>query len=331
MNLNKQELIQILEHFNINENVESWDELVHIENRIDEKYVLKHYFRVHTEVSSYILKLLSLPMCSTILLEGQSRFSEFYRANGIPTPKRFLSIKGNYLLPWVWKNKDIYISIESDAGMQISHFSKETIIIMGKMLGRMHKISEENQCHFQPGSLYLEFKSGKTTYLPLWKSVGTDFLPQELFKEIQNAYDEHLKTMRADWEHLPRFAVQSDMYRMNLTIKDGEIQLIDYDRVGDEVLLADLLVTWFRFRFDPFIREYFVNLDSSEYWHLFFESYLSERELLPEEQNALKYMYGIIGAVFCTKMLVSEAVKGNRDYASNQLNLILEVLKGYGL
>ena len=331
MKINKQQLKVVFEAFKINEDILKWEGLVHIEKTINEQFILKQYVRVHTENASYILKLLSLPMCSNQTLEIQSRFSELYRENGIPTPKRFLAKNGFYLMPYCMEEKEILISLEEDAGDQILDFSSDIIVFMGRLLGKMHAISMGNKCRFRPGSLYCEFREGKTTYLPLWKRTGTDFLPSDIFERILKLYEEHMIEMKKTWDILPRYTVQSDMYRMNLTKKDGKIRIIDYDRVGDEVLLADMLVTWFRFRFDPMIRNAFEDPDAIELWEKFLKAYEKERPLTENEKESFVHEYAVIGAVFCTKMLADAAACGDKKYAADNLKMILDVLECYGL
>ena len=175
MKINKQQLKVVFEAFSIDEDILKWEELVHIENTVNEKLILKQYFRISTNRMSYILKLLSLPMCSNTVLEIQSRFSELYRTNGVPTPKRFVSKNGMYLMNFLMEEKEILISLEEDAGDQLLNFSSDTIVFMGNLLGKMHAVSIKKNCHFRPGNLYCEFRDGQTTYLPLWKRTGTDF------------------------------------------------------------------------------------------------------------------------------------------------------------
>ena len=331
MKINKQQLKVVFEAFSIDEDILKWEELVHIENTVNEKLILKQYFRISTNRMSYILKLLSLPMCSNTVLEIQSRFSELYRTNGVPTPKRFVSKNGMYLMNFLMEEKEILISLEEDAGDQLLNFSSDTIVFMGNLLGKMHAVSIKKNCHFRPGNLYCEFREGQTTYLPLWKRTGTDFLPQDIFERILELYQEHMIEMKKTWDILPRYTVQSDMYRMNLTVKDGKICIIDYDRVGDEVLLADMLVTWFRFRFDPIVRNAFENLDTIEFWEKFLKAYETERPLTEDEKKTLIHEYAVIGAVFGTKMLADAAAGGDKKYAAENLKIVLDVLEGYGL
>ena len=234
MKLNKIQMQEFLAAFHINDTIAAWDELVHIEFFSGASFVLKQYFRVHTKKKSYILKMLSLPMCSKEVLERQSEISEFYRMNGVPTPKRFQSKQGTYL--WTWNNGkyEIDISIEEDFGDMISVISEETIDFMGHLLGKMHALSITNDCHFRLGSLYSEFCKGDVDYLKLWNRTGTDFLPKDLLDEILRKYYRHMDIVKSVWQTLPRYTVQADVYRMNMLIKNEECSIIDYDRAGDE-------------------------------------------------------------------------------------------------
>lgn len=328
MDITRSDLEKILESFQISDNILRHTVLVDIDIFQHTERVIKHYVRLYGTEGNYVVKILRLSMCPAPMLEAQARFSEFYREKGIPTPHRYSLSCGTFTLDWMASGIDVKVMVEDDAGDMLSEFNEETIIQIGRLLGKMHRLSEVHDLHFRPGNFYEEFKAGKTAYLPLWERTGTDFLPYDLLEQILPMYDLRLKEMRESWEKLPRYTVQGDMYRMNLSMKDGELCLIDFDRMGDEVLLADMLLTWFRFRYDPLIWKNFKAAEDEFLWRLFLKAYEAERPLIPEEQKALPDEYAVLGAVYATRLLADAAAEGRYDYAAENFKEVMEILKG---
>lgn len=219
------------------------------------------------------------------------------------------------------------IMAETWAGKPLAEYSEKTAVSLGSLLGKMHAISEKKKCIFQPGSLYREVCKGNTNYLFLWKSTGTQFLSKKLLEETVRLYNNRFFNMMKVWEKLPRYTVHGDLYWMNLTVKENQLQIIDYDRIGDEVLAADLAQTWFRLWYDEKIHPFLSGITMEVLWKKFLEAYKKERALTVEERQAFADIYAVFGSIYCTKMLVQKAASGNTQEVLQKFPEVLKILK----
>lgn len=327
MKLEKNTVQKILQLYQICAEVTDINCMVNIDFIYEEERIVKYYARVFTEEENYVLKLLRLPMCPDIVLEKQAELSQRYRENGIPTPKSYKDRKERYCSDYEEEGLKFKILLEEDVGEVLNTFSKEVILQMAELLGKMHCIALENKWNFRTGSFYREFSKGKTEYLQLWERTGTEFLPQPLLNEIVEKYNACLEQMKQSWSNLPIATVQGDMYWMNLMVKEDKLAIIDYDRAGDEVLLSDVLITWFRILFDPVIQEAFPEVKEKGLWTEFLKAYEKERTLTDSEKLALADQYTVFGIVYGTKKLVELAVKDRQAEAAEGLAELLEILR----
>lgn len=325
MNIEKSIAQKILGIYGICDVIREMEGLVNIDFLHQGERIIKYYTRVHTDSDIYILKLMRLPMCPDIVLEKQAELSQKYRENGIRTPKCYKSGE-SYCTDYRIEELELKVLLEEDAGEMLDSFSRESILQIAELLGKMHAVALKNKWTFRIGSFYREFGKGNTGYLQLWNRTGTEFLPQNQLENVVKQYNVHLEKMKESWEKLPVATVQGDMYRMNLMRKDKELTIIDYDRAGDEVLLADLLITWFRILFDPVVREAFPEVTDQKLWTEFLNKYENERRLTEEEQSALAEQYAVLGAVYGTRRLVELAIQGKKEEAAAGLKEILEIL-----
>lgn len=325
MNIEKSTAQKILGMYEICDGIREMEVLVNIDFFHQGERIIKYYTRVHTDSDSYILKLMRLPMCPEIVLEKQAELSQKYRENGICTPKCYKSDE-RYCTDYRVEELDVKVLLEEDAGKMLDTFSRESILQIAELLGKMHAVALKNKWTFRMGSFYREFGKGNTGYLQLWNRTGTEFLPHDQLENVVKKYNAHLEKMKESWGNLPVATVQGDMYRMNLMQKDKRLTVIDYDRAGDEVLLSDLLITWFRILFDPVIREMFPEVTDSQLWEEFLSNYENERRLTEEEQSALTDQYAVLGAVYGTRRLVELATEEKKAEAAGGLKEILEIL-----
>lgn len=302
------------------------------------EHVVKHYEKVEADGDIYIVRLLRLPMCSEEELERQSAFAEIFRQAGLPTPEHYSVIKGNqrfkeqYLFHIRLHEEAYLVSLEEYGGETVPVKMDKLAGCLGGLLGHMHQISEMKKMSFGPGFFYREFQRGNTEYLPLWGQSGTDFLPQGILQRICRRYDEALIEMRKWMNRLPGYAVQGDLYYMNLTRRHGQTMVIDYDRLGDEILVTDMIITWCRYWYDPHIwcnagGDHEKRIKSHKMqWDIFFRAYSSRRVLTTSERRAIPCIFGVLSAVYASRLLSGIARVGYKEAAAEGLQDVYTAL-----
>lgn len=329
MFITDKQLLDILAVFDCTELcIEKRETLVEMDVWNNEAHIMKHYEKVYAS-EIYVVKFLHLSSNFSQLWQAQAEFAELYREEGIPTPKH-MSLKNErekYVYCCQIQGEDFIIMLETWAGERLADYSEKIVIAAAGLLGKMHAASCKRQCFFRPGRLYREVCSGNTDYLSLWKKTGTDFLPEHLLKDILNFYGIRFYNMLQIWKSLPKYTVQGDLYRMNLTVKENQLQVIDYDRMGDEVLLADLLQTWFRFWYDEKVQTFLTDIKMEDLWKKFLRAYERKRMLTIEERQALPDLYAVFGSIYCTKMLAQKAEDGNKQETVEKFPEVLKILK----
>lgn len=336
MELTDQTIRQALSFYGIRETVLRRETLVDIDRQYEKTRAVKLYTRLTLPSGRVVLKLLHLPMCSDDALERQSSLAESFRAFGLPTPECFSLSAGasdrSFVASIEADGLDCRVKLEADAGTAVAAPDESLAPVLGRLLGRMHHIAEAERLSVGPGAFYTEFFRGNTGYDLLWKRCGTEFLPEDRLDRIRGLYDRRMAALREGVFSLPRFAVQGDLYYMNLTKNGTQYQVIDYDRMGDELLLTDMIITWHRFWFDPQVFG-LKHGDASHraqreqmLWEQFFLAYCDERRLTDKEYGLLPCAYQLFGAVYGTRMLAAAASAGQKKLAASLLPDVEDIL-----
>jgi len=336
MKITDQTIEKILSYYGIREPVISRNTLVDIDQPYQQTRAVKLYIRLGLPSGPVVLKLLRLPMCSDDTPERQSVLSEAFRTHGLPTPECLPLVSGTpgslYVTSICIDGLDYLVKLEADAGAAVAVPDEPLATVLGGLLGKMHRISEREQLSVGPGAFYREFSERNTAYDLLWSRCGTDFLPTEALNRIRELYCQRMAILREGFPTLPRFAVQGDLYYMNLTKSGAEYRVIDYDRMGNEALLTDLVITWHRFWFDPhvFAPERGTAADRIQrehrLWELFYSAYCEQRKLTEPEYALSTCAYQLLGSVYGTRMLAAAAYAGQKELAASLLPEVESIL-----
>ncbi len=336
MVINDLTIRRFLAIYGINDPVLEKETLVDIDRPYQQTRAVKLYLRLTLPSRTVVLKVLRLPMCSDRALEDQSRFAERFRSGGLPTVESFpvteAGLDTGYAASVQVGDLDCQVKLEDDAGVPLSEPDESLAPVLGHLLGKMHAIAEKAKFSAGPGAFYTEFSRRNTDYDPLWAQCGTDFLSEDCLNRIRRLYTACRNEVQSVFKQLPCYAVQGDLYYMNLVKKGPEYRVIDYDRLGDEVLLTDLVLTWHRFWFDPCIfgpvEGQTVERRQREHilWEQFFSAYREQRMLTEAEYRHLPYVYSLLGAVYGTRLLAGMASSGHKQTAACLLPDIEDIL-----
>ena len=113
------------------------------------------------------------------------------------------------------------------------------------------------------------------------------------------------------WTDLPIYAVHGDLGLLsNVTIYNNQYGIIDFNLSGDEVLLNDMLITWYSSVYSFDIALILSLKERIENRKIFFSSYLNNRNLNTKEQEYLYDMACIINGVYFNRFVALLASKG---------------------
>ena len=236
-------------------------------------------------------------------IEEQSAFSEILRTAGILTPKRYKS-NGNYCIERSIQNIALSITVEDYIGEEITAITLDDARKIGELFGRMHCISEANDCHIHYSGLFdlmgWNEASGYDRFIELGEAGKLD---STLFHAIKKKYLEHLNSLKAIWGQLPRYATQGDISINNLTFINDQLGVFDYNNGCDEVLVSDMIIEGL---FTAYEMDIIGDMDRKELFYQFVSGYRTQRILSDLEIEAMYHIYSISDALWATKIMAYE-------------------------
>ena len=257
----------------------------------------------------YVMKLLS----NALLCEDeekQSEFSELLRANGIPVPQKY-KVKNRYVGCFRFSDVEFNVTIEDYFGENIKTISPWSIKKLGSLLADMHKISMNHEYHLKKGSTYCALFSGSVGIDKIWGENKNILLKTNSYKKIKEIHEKAISKIKNMWLELPVYAVHGDLGLLsNVTIYNNQYGIIDFNLSGDEVLLSDMLITWYSSVYSFNIAETLSLKERVENRKTFLCSYLNERNLTTKEQKYLYDMACIINGVYFNRFVALLASKG---------------------
>lgn len=222
----------------------------------------------------YVIKFIREPIFPAEIIEQQSAFSDLLRKNGILTPYR-RTRNGHYCVPYEKAGLQMSVTLEEWVGEKLQHIDPELFAQIGALLGKIHRISQKSGMKIGFSLLYNEITAHKdTSFERLWHGVSHDFIPQAEEARILALYEKRLTKVKGIWSSLPRAAVQGDIYSCNnIARRDGRLAVYDFNLAGDEVLIGDILLCWFRTVFDENRQQDIRCFSTEELWRCLVTAY----------------------------------------------------------
>lgn len=175
----------------------------------------------------------------------------------------------------------------------------------------MHKISMNHEYHLKKGSTYCALFSGSVGIDKIWGENKNILLKTNSYKKIKEIHEKAISKIKNMWLELPVYAVHGDLGLLsNVTIYNNQYGIIDFNLSGDEVLLSDMLITWYSSVYSFNIAETLSLKERVENRKTFLSSYLNERNLTTKEQKYLYDMACIINGVYFNRFVALLASKG---------------------
>ena len=270
------------------------------------------------------------------IVESQSRFADMMRKSGIITPYQYQS-SGAFAKWYQINGYDVIVTVEQFVEKEIKAVDAGIAEQTGKLLAKMHCVSEENDLHVCSSVLFDPFSANDLFDFESFKSLETALGDNErvLFDRIVQKYNAYMEVL-APLKRQPRYAVQGDISNCNLyQTGTGEIGIFDFNRCGDNNLFCDAVMQAI---FDARLMDYpndSGNDSEAAVLTSFLKGYCSIRNFSEEQQNWYPYLYAITNAFWSSDIKWSDdsltnAVK-NRDGERTQrwLETIWQRLSGY--
>ena len=254
----------------------------------------------------YVMKLLS---DKRICVEEEEKRSEF-SVNGLPVPQKY-KVKNRYIGCFLFSDVEFNVTIEDYFGEDLKTISLGSIKTLGRLLADMHKISINHECHLKKGSTYCALFSGRVGIDRIWEENKSTLLEANLYKKVKAVHEMSINKIKNMWTDLPIYAVHGDLGLLsNVTIYNNQYGIIDFNLSGDEVLLNDMLITWYSSIYSFDIALMLSLKERIESRKIFFGSYFNNRNLNTKEREYLYDMACIINGVYFNRFVALLASKG---------------------
>lgn len=262
--------------------------------------------RVHSKNDKdYIIKMLKGNNKHKQKENLQACFSEYMRKNGMKIPKKYNVSNGDFCTCINLCEETFLVTVEEYFGKDIDTINTYTAGFLGSQIAMMHNISRECKYSIGNGSTYKAIMNNNATFDKIWNNVKQLEDNIDYINLLQQTHNYSLQTIRELWGYLPKATVHGDLSLINnLVCNKNELGIIDFNNAGDEVLIGDLLITWYSSIYD--FR--FVNLVSKNELpnikKAFFENYLSVRKPTVDEIKIFDKLSNFLNGVYFTRFVV---------------------------
>lgn len=305
MGIELRNLINVLELYNIKENIRDFKFFINNYNNktLEMKAIIKVEFNNRSPLVVKFVKENNHPQD---LIERQSIFSEYLRSQSVLTPKRYMSGE-SYCIKFELDNIWLDVTVEDYFGEEIKTIDLNLSYKIGKLMGKLHRISEKGNCHIGNSTIFnvvgYNEVSGFDRFVELGESNKIDSV---MYKKIKKIYKAKLEKVRIVWDKLPKYATQGDFSINNLTKTGEEIGIFDYNIAGDETLVGDMVLEGLLTANEMDLTPELTDKNREELFMSFLKGYTQERPLTDDEKNIFCDIYSISSALWFTKILYNE-------------------------
>lgn len=243
---------------------------------------------------------------SDLLVEQQSRFSEKLRAYGIPAARKY-SVSGKYCTRFSCGTTDCRFTLEEYAGTDVKRLDLETFRFLGRLLGKMHHISETDPSEIAYSSVRNAIMNGRARFDNVLKHADPAVGARRMVHTIREIHDGLVLQLREILDRLPGGAVHGDLSVFNnLVTMDGRISVIDFDLSGDEPFLCDLLGSIYSSLHKYQWRERMDRINRRDACSQMIASYCSQRNLHDVEIEYFPVAAALFDGLYYCKSLIEE-------------------------
>ena len=252
------------------------------------------------------------------LIEQQNCFSEKLRNYGILVPKKYC-INGHYCIIEKFKNRICNITLEEYVGCDYENIKLSSFYFLGKMLGKMHFISEKDPTEIGYSHISKSIIMGRARFANLYHGIEREIEKLNDIKEIESLHDELVHKVKIILKGLPHGAVHGDLGIFNnIVTMNGKVYIIDFNLAGDEAFLCDMLCCFYSSIYK--FAEKKIYIDISEAYSYFIKGYFEYRKFSYIEIENFSIISVLFDGLFYSKSIIKE-------YNDNRNASVLEKLR----
>lgn len=320
--IQKIDVVNILSQYRCYQTIRSIKVLEYYHEKNSISLILKIKTSLRKE---YVIKLIHTRYSNIEEEEKRCEFSEFLRQHDMPVPQKYKSNNGTYCIKKIFNNICYCISVEEYFGEDVKTINYYSTYMLGMLLGKMHALSEKYNYFLKFGPAYNALNSGKTKYRNIWKKEYDEvFKNKNDIYKLEKLHNQKINELKKIWSNLPMSAVHADLGLISNFMYKNSYGIIDFNLAGNEVLLGDLLITWYSSRYTIF----FINNVEFEKTNIlkeiFLKGYFYSRRLTRVEEKYLKKISCILNGIYFNIFVVDLVKQGYKDIAQKLVDKIYE-------
>ena len=271
-------------------------------------------------------------------LEMQGTLCELLRINGCPVPKRLKTSEGFYFHSIAESKNQLLVTLEQwmpGQEVEVTDLSKQLLRHLGQILGKMHRISENHDLHFNYGTYWGMFGGNFSEEPGIHDDIEVESInlrnalvkvdvDKQLVNLVFQLFSNNREALRQVWSQLPKGAVQGDLSPNNILLDHhGKLQaIIDFNIAGEEVFIAHAIGEGI------FLSYELLGDQGDEHYKDFMSAYLEERPLSPIEEHAFPLIVQVVRPFRFRRIqrIVKLCEAGERNKVEEELRTICNLL-----
>lgn len=281
---------------------------------IDGERQIRVIMAVETEQDVVVFKLVHESRFNKELIESQIEFSQKLREAGVNTTYQYRTEAG-YVKEVMLEGFGFCLTCEAFIGSEPEALTVGLEYEIGKIIGKMHRISGERQMEIGFSRVYHEVMM-KSSYRKVWGNKYPTWVEKAWIDDMAEKHDSLMEAIQSEFAELPKAAVQGDVFGLNnVAVTEKGIAIYDYNLASDEVLVGDFLMCWYRTIADKSMHEFLNESNVQMMWEAYAAGYLESRSLSRTEYAVGYKLCAVLGLIHMTKLAIELNADGRKSDA----------------
>ncbi len=280
------------------------------------------YLLYTNDKKKFVCKMTNESNYPAWLIEKQSQFAMFLYKNGISTAIK-LNSNGKYCVQWI-KNKLIFcITLETYAGEDLKKINSNTFKELGKLLGRIHAISQAHNYRIGFSMTMDAIRKGRARYKNILVHAKHNIICRSEIRKIAHLHDSLVHIVYGILPHLPQGGVHADIGIFNnILVYNDTLTVIDFNLSCDEAYLIDLAASFYSSFYKFCINMNFKHTNIFPLLYTFLDGYTDYRKLTKIEEQNFEIISSLMNGIFYTKYIITQY---NNNFQYNYLKYFNEI------
>ena len=251
-------------------------------------------YHIETTGSHLVCHISGVRDCPRWLIENQSRFSDLLFKNGVQVAKKLMCASG-FCTNITLNGVEYCASLEHYLGEDLVDANIKTFETLGRLIGKMHRISQKNSAKIGFSYVSAALCSGRASFSRVLEKAEPALPNCITIRQLEVMHDGLVSELLHWWKILPVGAVHGDLGIFNNLMKtENGLGIIDFNRSGDEVFLGDMLAAFYASVHKLSWQKRLSDIPVDRALHTFFSGYNIERPLVESEREC----YPLVAAMF---------------------------------